>query len=92
MGTVIQIVDLLSKPMFWVGLGVGLTMLIAYYCFAAWVGSMDMPDEHSTKEYRRKFKFFNLLAANLKRAARTARIPINGTKVMTQEEIDQMKS
>lgn len=87
--TISQILDLMSKPVFWVGLGVGLFLLISYYCFAAYVGSLDVPPK-GTPEYRR-WKFLNLLAANLKRAAKAGRIPVNGsTKVMTEEEVKKM--
>lgn len=83
--TISQILDLMSKPVFWVGLGVGLTLLLCYYAFAAYVGSLDVPPK-GTPEYRR-WKFLNLLAANLKRAAKAGRIPVNGsTRVSLNEE------
>jgi hypothetical protein len=88
-----SILRLLGSWQVWLGFFVGLLLLVAFYIFSAWVGAMEMPTEHSSPEYRRKFKFYNLLAANLKRAAKVAHIPINGngTKVLTEEEVKKLR-
>jgi len=38
------------------------------YVFDAFVGALETPDEQSSKLYRFCFRFFNLLAANIKRS------------------------
>lgn len=42
--------------------------LFAYHAGAAFVGSLEMPDENSGKFYRFFFRFVNRLAANYQRA------------------------
>lgn len=62
---------LLHTPAFWIILG----LLLLYWCFAAAVGSMEMPTAESTARYRFWFKFLNRLAANLERARVALHIP-----------------
>jgi hypothetical protein len=50
-------------------------LVFAYYCFSAWVGTLEMPGPDATIEERRRFVFLNRLAANLERAATALHVP-----------------
>lgn len=91
MQTATQIVQLMSNKVFLLGLAVGLVLLLAFYVFNAWVGQMDVPADRSSKEYHR-WHFYNLLALQLKRAAKAGHIPTADTICITQDEVEEIKN
>lgn len=63
-----QMQALLANPYFW-GVALG------YYLIIAAIGALEMPKKDSGAFYHWFFRFANGFAANLKRAARAAKLP-----------------
>jgi hypothetical protein len=87
-----QIISLLSHKSVWVAAGICSTILLGYYIFAAYVNSLDCPNETSTTAYKRKYKFLTFLAKELKMAAKEAHIPVADKTVttLTTEDVKSM--
>ena len=85
-----QIIALLSHKSVWVAAGICSTLIMGYYVFAAYVNTLDPPDENSTTAYKRKYKFLTFLAKELKMAAKEAHIPV-ADKTVTTMTTDDVK-
>jgi hypothetical protein len=86
-----QLIALLSHKSVWVAAGICSTLIMGYYIFAAYVNTLDPPDENSTPAYKRKYKFLTFLAKELKMAAKEAHIPV-ADKTVTTLTTEDVKS
>lgn len=83
--TIKSLADLLRDPFTLRLVLVCIIAVLIFWIISALIGGMPMPTPQSTARYRYWFKVLNIVAANVKRAARVAHIPFDDSTQGPQE-------